>query len=123
LVVEDEAYIRFFLKETLERVGHEVSEAASGEQALEILRETTFDVAILDVVLGGQVDGHGVLEAIRARSPETATVMITAHGSLDSAVQALREGVDDYVLKPVRASEVRRAVDEALARRGASDRS
>jgi DNA-binding response OmpR family regulator len=117
LVVDDEERIRFFLKETLQREGHVVTTVASGEEALEVLQDTPFDVAILDLMLGGRVDGQRVLEAIRWRWPGTVAIMMTAHGSLESAVEAIQEGVDGYLLKPVRAAEVRRAVREALERR------
>ena len=117
LVVEDEAPVRFFLRETLRREGHEVTEASSGEQALKLLEEHSYDVAILDVVLGGPVDGLDVLEVIRGRCPETVAIVLTAHGSFESAVQALRGGVDGYLLKPVRAAELRQAIEEALVRR------
>jgi DNA-binding response OmpR family regulator len=117
LVVDDEERIRFFLRETLQRDGHAVTEAASGEEALDLLQDTSFDVAILDLMLGGRVDGQRVLEAIRWRWPGTIAIMITAHGTLDSAVEAIREGVDGYLLKPVKAEEVRRMIREALARR------
>lgn len=117
LVVDDEERIRLFLTETLERIGHIVTAAASGEEALDFLRETAFDLAILDLKLGGAVDGQRVLEAIRWRWPTTVVIMLTAHGSLDSAVDAIQEGVDGYLLKPVRPTEVRQAVEVALNRR------
>ena len=117
LVVDDEERIRFFVKETLQQVGHVVMTAASGEEALETLQDTPFDVAILDLMLGGRIDGQRVLEAIRWRWPGMVVIMFTAHGTIDSAVEAIREGVDGYLLKPVRAAEVRRAVHEALERR------
>jgi DNA-binding response OmpR family regulator len=117
LVVDDEERIRFFLKETLERVGHSVTAVSSGEAALDRLQDTAFDLAILDLKLGGAVDGQRVLEAIRWRWPATVVIMLTAHGSLETAVDAIQEGVDGYLLKPVRPAEVRRAVDEALYRR------
>jgi DNA-binding response OmpR family regulator len=117
LIVDDEERICTFVKETLQREGHVVTTAHSGEQALEILKSTAFDVAILDLMLGGRVDGQRVLEAIRWRWPDTVAIMFTAHGTLESAVDAIREGVDGYLLKPVRASEVRRAVHEAMERR------
>jgi DNA-binding response OmpR family regulator len=117
LVVDDEERIRFFVKETLQREGHVVTEATSGEEALEILQDTSFNVAILDLMLGGRVDGQRVLEAVRWRWPGTVVIMMTAHGSLESAVEAIQEGVDGYLLKPVRAEEVRRTVREALERR------
>ena len=117
LVVDDEERIRFFLRETLQRDGHIVTEATSGEEALDVLQTESFDVAILDLMLGGRVDGQRVLEAIRWRWPATVTIMMTAHGTLDSAVEAIQEGVDGYLLKPVKAAEVRRTIREALARR------
>ena len=117
LVVDDEERIRFFVKETLTRQGHVVTEAASGEEALDILQDTAFDVAILDLMLGGRVNGQRVLEAIRWRWPGTVVIMMTAHGSLESALEAIQEGVDGYLLKPVRAGDVRRTVEEAMERR------
>jgi len=117
LVVDDEERIRFFLTETLERVGHIVTAVASGEEALDRLQDTAFDLAILDLKLGGPIDGQRILEAIRWRWPATVVIMLTAHGSLESAVDAIQEGVDGYLLKPVRPADVRRAVEEALYRR------
>ncbi|MFN2218184.1 MAG: response regulator transcription factor [Anaerolineae bacterium] len=117
LVVDDEETIRFFLTETLERAGHIVTTVANGEEALDCLQDTAFDLAILDLKLGGLVDGQRVLEAIRWRWPATVVIMLTAHGSLESAVEAIQEGVDGYLLKPVRPADVRQAVEEALYRR------
>ncbi len=117
LVLDDEERIRFFLIETLERAGHIVTAVASGEEALDRLKDTAFDVAILDLRLGGPVDGQRVLQAIRWRWPATVVIMLTAHGSLESALGAIGEGVDGYLLKPVRPAEVRQAVEEALYRR------
>ena len=117
LVVDDEERIRYFLEETLRRVGYAVVTASSGEEALDLLRDTSFDVAVVDLNLGGHVDGLRVLEAIRWRWPGTAVVILTAHGSLESALAAIREGVDAYLLKPSKPAEVRRAVQEALERR------
>jgi DNA-binding response OmpR family regulator len=116
LVVDDEENIRLFLSETLERMGHNVTTASSGEQALEYLQDTAFDLAILDLKLGGAVDGQRVLESIRWRWPATLVIMLTAHGSLESAVEAIQEGVNGYLLKPVRPEDVRHAVEEALYR-------
>lgn len=117
LVVDDEEGVRFFLTETLQRSGHYVVTAASGEEALERLRETAFDLIMLDLRLGGRVDGMRVLESVRWRWPGTLVIILTAHGSLDSALTAIREGVDGYLLKPVEPNEVRQAVEEAMMRR------
>jgi DNA-binding response OmpR family regulator len=117
LVVDDDEAVRFFVSEALRRDGHSVTAIASGEEALEQLRTTPFDLAILDLHLGGRVDGLRVLEAVAWRWPETATIILTAHGSLDSAMAAIREGVDAYVLKPVEAGQLRQTACEALLRR------
>lgn len=117
LIVDDEEGVRFFLEETLRRVGHNIHSASSGEDALAALRENAFDLVILDLRLGGRVDGLRVLEAIRWRWPETAVIILTAHGSLETAIAAIREGVDGYLLKPVEPAELRQAVEDALSRR------
>jgi two-component system OmpR family response regulator len=117
LVVDDEERVRYVLEETLRRVGHVVVTASSGEEALDLLRDTSFDVAVVDLNLGGHVDGLRVLEALRWRWPGAAVVILTAHGSLESALAAIREGVDAYLLKPSKPAEVRQAVQEALERR------
>jgi DNA-binding response OmpR family regulator len=117
LIVEDESSIRFFLERTLGRSGHIVEMASSGEEALDRLKDASFDLVLLDLKLGGRVDGLRVLEAVRWRWPETVVVILTAHGSLESAMAAIREGVDGYLLKPVEPAELRQAVEEALERR------
>ncbi|MBN1889385.1 MAG: response regulator transcription factor [Thermoflexales bacterium] len=117
LVVDDEENVRFFLDKALGKDGHTVVTAASGEQALDHLRDTCFDLAVLDLKLGGKVDGLRVLEAIRWRWPETLVIILTGHGSLESALAAIQEGVDGYLLKPAEPEDVRRAVREAAARR------
>jgi len=116
LVVDDEEAICFFLKETLQRAGHIVATVSSGEDALELLRETSFELIILDLMLGGAVDGQRILEAVRWRWPDTVVVILTAHGSLQSAMTAIAEGVDGYLLKPVEPDELLRTVRKALDR-------
>lgn len=116
-IVDDEEKIRLFLSDLLTRQDHTVTEAASGEEALETLQDRAFDLVILDLKLSGRVDGQRVLEAIRWRWPETLVIMLTAHGTLESAVDAIREGVDGYLLKPARPADVRQAISDALNRR------
>jgi DNA-binding response OmpR family regulator len=116
LVVDDESGIRFFVEETLHRSGHDVVTAKSGEDALKILRDTPFDLVVLDLKLGGKVDGIKVLEAIRWRWPNTSVIILTAHGSLDSAVSAIDYGVDKYVQKPLTPKELREIVEEVLTK-------
>ncbi|MBN1260131.1 MAG: response regulator transcription factor [Anaerolineae bacterium] len=123
LVVDDEASIRLFIEKALERTGHEVTTAANGEEALVILRNTPFDLVILDLRLGGKINGLKVLEGIRWRWPDTAVIILTAHGSLESAMTAIEGNVDRYLLKPLTPGELRQAVNEVLEeRRQASQR-
>ncbi len=117
LILDDEQSIRFFLSETLSSMGYKVVGAGSGEEALELLRETLFDLAILDLKLGGRIDGLKVLEAIRWRWPDTVVIILTAHGSFESALSAIEQGVDGYMLKPIEPEELRGVVAEAFARR------
>jgi DNA-binding response OmpR family regulator len=119
LVVDDEAGVCFFLEETLRSAGHHVVTAEGGEAALELLRDNVFDLAIVDLHLGTRVDGLRVLQGIRWRWPQTAVIILTAHGSLDSAMAAIREGVDGYLLKPAEPAEVLDVVREAMTRRRA----
>lgn len=115
LVVDDEPGIRFFVEETLHRSGHDVATAKSGEEALDTLRDTPFDLVILDLKLGGKVDGIKVLEAIRWRWPDTRVIIFTAHGSLETAMKAIDQGVEKYVQKPLSPQELRQAVEDVLS--------
>jgi two-component system KDP operon response regulator KdpE len=117
LVVDDEQNVREFISEALERVGHVTTQAKNGEEALDILRDKFYDLAVLDLNLGGKTNGLRVLEAIRWRWPETAAIILTGQGSLESAMQAIREGVDIYLLKPVVTADLRKAAEEAVEKR------
>lgn len=117
LIVDDEPRIRSLLAMILSGSEYMVATAGSGEEALEVLRDTPFDLVILDLMLGGRVDGLKVLEAIKWRWPETAVIILTAHGSLESAMVAVREGADDYLLKPVEPDSFRQTVKAVMIRR------
>lgn len=115
LVVDDEAAERITLGEVLRLEGYHVTLAASGEQALAIVRqEPMFDLAILDLRLPG-MDGLQVLDGIRRISSETIIILITGYGTLETAVQALRKGAYDFLLKPSPVEEVLVAVRRALS--------
>ena len=115
LVVDDEAAERITLGEVLRLEGYHVTLAASGEQALAIVRqEPMFDLAILDLRLPG-MDGLQVLDGIRRISAETIVILITGYGTLETAVQALRKGAYDFLLKPSPVEEVLVAVRRGRA--------
>jgi DNA-binding NtrC family response regulator len=116
LVVEDEQAIRLALKGLLGREGHEVELADSGEQAIDRLRGQVFDLVLTDLALGRGASGMDVLKVAKELRPETAVVMITAHGSEKIAVEAMKAGAEDYVPKPFDNDELRVVVRRALER-------
>jgi DNA-binding response OmpR family regulator len=117
LVVDDEEGIRFFLQNALRQAGYVVETASSGEEALDLLKGTSFDLIVLDLNLGGLVDGQRVLEMVRWRWPETVVVILTAYGSFESALDAIAEGIDGYLVKPAKQAEVLQTLQAAVERR------
>jgi DNA-binding response OmpR family regulator len=113
LVVDDEAGIRSFLEELLTRDGHQVVAVESGEAALEYAASQAFDLALVDLRMKG-IDGMHVMSALCRRSPDTVVIVITGHGSLETAIEALRHGAHDYLFKPVKAAQLRESVRTAL---------
>jgi DNA-binding response OmpR family regulator len=116
LVVDDEAGIRFSLEEVLTGEGYEVLTAESGELALEKISEQKFDLVLIDLHLPN-LNGMTVLSEIRKRSPETVVIVLTAHASLETAVEALRQGAHDYLFKPCKTTELRESVRRGLRNR------
>ena len=93
LVADDEEGIRSFLAEALELDGHEVEQAADGAEALSMLRERSFDVLLTDLKMPA-LDGMGLLAHVRAEQPETEVIVLTAHGTVANAVEAMRKELD-----------------------------
>lgn len=116
LVVDDEEMVRSSLEEILRLEGYEVSGVGSGEAALNGLQRERFDLILLDLKMPG-VDGIEVLRSVSKVTPETKVILLTGHGSLESAIEALRQGAHDYILKPAPSSEILSSVARALARR------
>ena len=117
LVVDDERDIREMLRELLERAGHEVIEAANGQQALELAERTPADLVILDISMP-LLDGWQTLERLRAFSA-VPVLMLTARTSELEKVRALQAGADDYVSKPFGRQELLARVAALLRRAGA----
>ncbi|MCX7682521.1 MAG: response regulator transcription factor [Anaerolineae bacterium] len=113
LVIDDEEHIRTSLKELLTRDGYEVFVAESGEVALKLIDAYAFDLALIDLKLGG-IGGIEVLTALRQKSPQTIAIVLTAHASLETAVAALRQGAHDYLFKPCKPSELRESIRRGL---------
>jgi DNA-binding NtrC family response regulator len=113
LVVDDEINIREALAALLEGDGHCVRSAASSEQALEFLREDQFDVVISDLRMNGR-SGLDLLRWIRDSCPATEVIILTAYGTVEGAVNAMKLGAYDYVAKPVDRERLGLLIDKAL---------
>lgn len=121
LIVDDESAVRASLREILQQKGHQVITAASGEEALAALGEDSFDLILLDLKMEG-IDGLEVMAEAKRTAPATEVIVLTAHGALDSAVEALRRGAHDYLLKPCSVEEIVASVETGLAKRWQSAR-
>ena len=116
LVVDDEETLRFVLQSLIEEMGHEVVAAGSAEEGLARLMEVPFDLALVDIVLPG-INGIELLRRIKAASCDTEVIVMTSQASLDTAVNALRNGAYDYLNKPFDLDTVSAAVVRALEKR------
>jgi len=116
LIVDDDPVALDLLREVLSKEGYEVVSALSAEEAISQGIENIFDVIITDVRMG-EKDGMDVLRSFKKTSPETAVIMITAFGSIDTAIEAIREGAFDYISKPFKLEEIKITVRRALEQR------
>jgi two-component system, NtrC family, response regulator AtoC len=112
LIVDDELNIRRVLAAMLKRDGYEVTTAADGEQALVVLQRTPVHVVVTDMVMP-RLGGMELLERVRVDYPDIPVILITAHGTVDSAVAALKAGAFDYVTKPFEQEELRKVIAKA----------
>ncbi|HOU12851.1 MAG TPA: response regulator [Anaerolineae bacterium] len=115
LVVDDDLLIRSGLQRILSREGYEVEEAESAEAAQKLFPRRFFDLVITDLQMPGQ-DGLALLRDLKGRSPHTPVVMLTAHGSMDVVVNALRSGASDFLTKPYKPAELLSIVAREVTR-------
>jgi DNA-binding NtrC family response regulator len=113
LVVDDEPMMRKSLAETIRRYGADVAVAANGEEGLKQLHHAPARLVFCDVRMP-QMDGLEFLRAVKAQLPQTQVVMITAFGSVETAVEAMKEGADDFLLKPFSVDRVEAILDRTL---------
>ncbi|MBF0475955.1 MAG: sigma-54-dependent Fis family transcriptional regulator [Deltaproteobacteria bacterium] len=116
LVVDDELSMREFLEIMLRKAGLDVATAKSGREAIGMVKAENFDLVISDIRMK-DIDGLGVLKAVKDISPQTAVIMISAFATRETAVEAMREGAYDYIPKPFNVDEVKAIIENALNRR------
>ncbi|MGE5599723.1 MAG: response regulator [Bacteroidota bacterium] len=116
LVVDDENSIRALLTQCLDEAGYIVVSAVDGEHALKKAEEEAFDLVLLDMKLPG-LDGLQVLRKLRSIKPGQLVVIITAHGTIETAVEAMKQGATDYLQKPFTPDEIRAIVQHTLTRK------
>ncbi len=116
LVVDDEQPVRVTLKEVLSREGYEVLTASSGQEALQVMRDTAIDLVMVDLKMEG-MDGLTLMGEIKQRWPMTVLIILTGYATLESALKALRYGAHDYLLKPSGPEDIKRSVREGLEKR------
>jgi DNA-binding NtrC family response regulator len=114
LVVDDEKLIRWSVTERLQRSGYDVMSAESGEQALELVAASPPDVMLLDVKLPG-IDGVETLQRALALHPDVTVIMMSAHSTVDVAVEAMKHGAMDFLVKPFPFQALDAAVERAIA--------
>jgi len=113
LVVDDDPVTLDLLKEVLSKEDYDVETALSGEEAISRGRDNFFDIIITDVRMR-EKDGMEVLRSFKKNYPETTVIMITAFGSIETAIEAIREGAFDYISKPFKLDEIKLTIRRAL---------
>ncbi|GAB4325893.1 MAG: response regulator transcription factor [Phototrophicales bacterium] len=113
LVVDDEVTIRNFIVRVLEREGYEVYSAGNGQEAIILLNNTPFDLILTDIKME-HMNGVTLLKVAKSIQPDIVVVLFTGHATVQSAVEALRQGAYDYLLKPVKNEDIIRVVADGL---------
>ena len=116
LVVDDDPVTINLLKEVLSKEGYDVKTALSGEEAIVCGMDNLFDLVITDVRMGDK-DGMDVLRSFKKIAPEPTVIMVTAFGSIETAIEAIREGAFDYISKPFKLDEIKFTIRRALEQR------
>jgi len=115
LIVDDEPIVRESIRDWLKDAGYEVATAETGEEALEMIERENFSVVVLDVRLPGKT-GLAVLRELKAAKPQIKSIIITAYPSVELAVEAMKLGAVDYLVKPVAPDDLERLIRQTLSK-------
>lgn len=115
LVVDDEGAIRYSVSKTLQRIGYEVDEASTGEDALDLMQQRQYEVVLTDIRMPG-ITGVELLKRIKDVSPDAIVILLTGYASLGTAVESLRLGAHDYLIKPSSSQDIRTSVMKGVER-------
>jgi two-component system response regulator HydG len=116
MIVDDERIVRESLYHWFQKFGHEVDMAASGAEALAKLEQFPFDVLFVDIKMPG-MDGIELLGKVKEEYPDTTVIIVTAYGSIDTAVQAMKLGAADYLLKPFKPEQLSLVLEKVVQQR------
>jgi DNA-binding response OmpR family regulator len=119
LVIDDEDTLRYFLRLNLQEQGYEVAEAADGKSALDLIAQEHFAVALVDLRLS-DTDGLEIVRHLKQVAPHTSVIILTGFATLDSAIEALRQGAHDYLTKPFNTADLLASVADSIARQSAT---
>ncbi len=118
LVVDDEESIRNTLKSVLNRLDHDLTIAENGEQALELFKSNNFNLAIIDLIMPGGLQGLELFKSLRQINPDVCVIVLTRDNNIRSAVQVMKMGAYDYITKPCNDDEIEIVVKKAIERCG-----
>lgn len=120
LMVDDERDFIGMLSQRLETRGFEVTTALSGAEAVDLVREQEFDVVVLDVLMPGK-DGISTLKEIKALKPLIQVIMLTGHATVETAIQGMKQGAFDYLMKPTDVTDLVGKITEAYEVKSAQE--
>jgi DNA-binding NtrC family response regulator len=120
LIVDDDQSICLTLSLTLSELGYEIEIAQSGQDALAAIEHRNFGIVLLDIWMPG-IDGMEVLRRMKVIAPQVRVIMMTAHGGIDSAVEAMKLGAVDFIQKPFTPPEIRKLVEAVIQREALDD--
>jgi len=121
LVVDDEKSMRLVLSATLKREGYEVETAADGFEALDLMKKKDISVVVTDLKMP-RLGGIGLLRRVMEKYPSVPVIIITAHGTIENAVEAVKKGAFDYITKPFDQEDLKNVITKAVQTKSLSDR-